>query len=368
MMKIALLGDIGLFGKFDIERNNDIHSYFDAFTTLTNDCDYIVGNLESPFSQEFNDFKPKSAVIGSKVENMNTLKQLGITHVNLANNHIGDFGQEGYDLTKRILTENNIDYFGIEGIQSYIHHDTNKVCLSGFCNMDTNPVYLYQIDSKHKGVNIADVDTIKNTLLQAHNKGYLNILALHTGLEHVHLPGTNDLKFCRYLSEQHPYILYGHHPHVVQGYEAINNSNLFYSLGNFCFDDVYSKASSTEPLVKMSESNKLGLVPILTIEDNTVIDIELLWTYLGDEKMLILRDDGHPIIKKVKSCFNDQSLSDISDKRQLILDSLLQKRKSRRNLRWYINRLNTRYVRLYFEAKNNRRLYNKHYSDKLKKL
>lgn len=367
-MKIALLGDIGLFGKFSLSENSNVDSYFDSFVSITEDCDYIIGNLETPFSQDFNEFKPKSAVIGSKIENIEILKKLGITHVNLANNHIGDFGKEGYKLTKSVLKKNNISFFGIESIQSFIYHESNKICLSGFCNMDSNPVYLHKIDSKSEGVNIADAHVIEETLLEAHSKGYLNIFAFHTGLEHIHLPGTDDIKFCRYLAKKYPYILYGHHPHVVQGFENYENSNLFYSLGNFCFDDVYSRNKSSEPLIKMSESNKLGLVPILTIEDNLVKNIELVWTYLGDEKMLIIRDDGHPLINKIKSCLNNKSLFDIKSERNSYLNSLFTSRKKLRNTRWYLDRLNIRYLKLYFEIKNNYKLYQKHYLDKIKNI
>lgn len=51
-MRLALLGDIALFGAFDIKNNprlkenlREISSYLDGF-------DYVVGNLETPFSEK----------------------------------------------------------------------------------------------------------------------------------------------------------------------------------------------------------------------------------------------------------------------------------------------------------------------------
>lgn len=366
-MKIALLGDIGLFGKFDVQQNKDLEYYFSDYRKQIADCDFVIGNLEVPFSKKFKEFKPKSAVLGTSPENIDTLKLLGVTHVNLANNHVGDFGKEGYELTKKVLKKAEIEFFGIEGIQSLIHYEDNKICLNGFCNMDTSPVYLYGVDNKKRGINIADVDIIEKALTKSHNEGYLNILAFHTGLEHVHLPGKEDILFCRYLAEKFNYILYGHHPHVVQGFEKHRNSNLFYSLGNFCFDDVYSKVGSTNLLVSMSEANKLGLIPILNIENNKVIEVELLWSYLGKEKMSFIQATNNPLIDKIKSGLVGKSLSEIEKERCIALNKYQNQRKSLRNVKWYINRLNLRYAKLFLEINKNSRLYNKHYLSKVDK-
>lgn len=366
-MKIALLGDIGLFGKFDVKQNSDLNNYFSDYKAKIADCDFVIGNLEVPFTRKFKEFKPKSAVLGTSPENIDILKLLGITHVNLANNHVGDFGKEGYELTKNVLKKANIEFFGIEGIQNFISYENNKICLSGFCNMNTSPVYLHGVDHKKRGINIADADIIENTLAKSHNKGYLNILAFHTGLEHVHLPGKKDILFCRYLAEKFDYILYGHHPHVVQGFEKHKNSSLFYSLGNFCFDDVYSKVDSINPLVSMSEANKLGLIPILTIENNKVMEIELLWSYLGESKMSIIQPNDSPLVDTITSCLIDRSLDEIAEERTKLLNEHQNQRKALRNINWYLSRLNFRYARLFLEIKKNSHLYHKHYSSKVDK-
>ncbi|MFD1133092.1 CapA family protein [Psychrobacter sanguinis] len=367
-MKIALLGDIGFFGKFS-NTNSSLEGYFDSYLRAISDCDYIVGNLEIPFTDIFKEYKPKSAVIGSSSKSAALLSQLKLTHVNLANNHIGDFGLEGYSLTKKILEKNDIHYFGIEGIKSYVHHDNNRICLSGFCNMNANPVFLHNIDNKLYGVNVADADIIEKELLETDTLGYLNIIAFHSGLEHIHLPSIEDISFFRYLANKIDFVLYGHHPHVVQSFEKHKKSHLYYSLGNFCFDDVYSRKNKGTPLVRMSEANKLGLIPILTIENNKVIDIEHIWTYMGDENMLILKEDGHPLINKITSELSLANLdfNDIDAIRKSDLMKISLQRKKSRNLQWYRDRLNLRYVKLYLQSKENYKLYKSKYLDKLNK-
>lgn len=367
-MKIALLGDIGLFGKFDLKQNEGIGDYFIDYKERIADCDFVIGNLEVPFTNKFREFKPKSAVIGSPIHNAVLLQHLELTHVNLANNHIGDFGIEGYNLTKKLLEISNISYFGIEGLKSFIHHENNKVCLTGFCNMNSNPVFLHGIDSKAHGVNIADADTIDRELFETNSLGYLNILAFHSGVEHIHLPSIEDISFFRYLADKLDFVLYGHHPHVVQSFEKYNESILYYSLGNFCFDDVYSSTDKKKPLVRMTDANKLGLIPILNIEDNKVISVENVWTYMGDEKMLILREDEHPLINRIQLelKLSDLDCNDIDDMRKVDIENILKARKKSRDLKWYITRLNKRYVKLYIQSKSNYKLYNSKYLNKVK--
>jgi len=165
------------------------------------------------------------------------------------------------------------------------------------------------------------------------------------------------------LSEEFDYVLYGHHPHVVQAFEKFNKSYLFYSLGNFCFDDVYSGASE-EPLVKMIEANKLGLVPMLTIENSIVVHVEHIWTYLGPDKMMVIDQDSSDIIKAVKN-IDLADLDKIESEREVLLTNWLASRKYRRDLSWYLKRLRFRYVKLLLSSKRNRNMYDKHYINKL---
>ena len=93
-MKIALLGDIAFFGRFSIENNKDVYQYFEKVSEYLSSFDYVIGNLETPMCNIERPVGAKSAHIKSSPENANLLKYLGICAVNLANNHIFDFGRE----------------------------------------------------------------------------------------------------------------------------------------------------------------------------------------------------------------------------------------------------------------------------------
>lgn len=367
-MKVALLGDIGCFGKFSIENGLNIEESFSEIKNEIFKCDFIVGNLEVPFSIEKKEYTSKSACISSEPENIEVLNYLGITHVNLANNHIGDFGSEGYELTKLLLKTNNIDFFGIEGINSRITFEDNKLALVGYCNMDSNPVYLRGIDDiGTHGINVTEVGEVLDVLNDNHNQGYLNIFSHHSGLEHVYYPSKKDILFARHISEKFSYVYYGHHPHVVQSFELYNKSNLFYSLGNFCFDDVYSSVSN-KPLVKMTESNKTGIIPILNIKNNEVIDVQIIYYKMKGGKLVVLDEYESKKIQNILKGLDGYNLDDIELKRKNKLNIKNKNRIKERTLSWYLSRLNYKYFKLFFISMRNRRIYREKFLTQINKI
>ena len=48
-MKIALLGDIALFGKYSKDHNENIYTYFETVKEQLLNYDFVVANLETPF-------------------------------------------------------------------------------------------------------------------------------------------------------------------------------------------------------------------------------------------------------------------------------------------------------------------------------
>lgn len=283
-IKIALLGDIALFGKFTV-KNKNIKKYFSKVKDILSDFDYVIGNLETPLTNSNKKYGVKSAHIKSDKENIDILNFLGVNIVNLANNHIYDYGVSGYEDTKKILDQNNIKYFGIENKQLFLEKDGNKIALSGYCGYSTNGLGYYN-DKTKKGVNILNGFEVEKNLVENYKKGYLNIVSFHIGEEHINYPNYDHVLLARKLSEKVPYIFYGHHPHVIQGIEEFDNSLIAYSLGNFCFDDVYTN-NSKEPLIKQSENNNSSIILSLTIENNKVIDKKIIPIYLGDNEMTI---------------------------------------------------------------------------------
>jgi len=353
-MKVALLGDIAFYGKYSLD-NKNVYKYFEEVAEFLSKFDYVVGNLESPLCCESKPYGAKSAHIKSNIENVELLKYLNIDVVNLANNHIFDYGKKGYESTKRVLEDNDIQYFGIENKDVLLKYNKNKIILSGYCCYSTN-AFGYQDNTSSMGINALNALEVEKGLLENHKNGLLNILSLHMGQEHVHYPNYDHVLMARAFAKRVPYVLYGHHPHVMQGIEQVDNSILAYSLGNFCFDDVYTKKSK-EPLVKQSDDNKKSFILCLEIVDNKVVDSQTIPLFAGKEQLQVSK--RHDIIEKLYeySYFLSETKEIYNGRRSEHLSTYINSRKTMRNFKWYLKRLNIKSALMILNSKKNLKKY-----------
>lgn len=129
------------------------------------------------------------------------------------------------------------------------------------------------------------------------------IVAMHWGREYTHIPTDLEVKTAKFLAELDVDIIIGTHPHVIQPIEYIDDTLVFYSLGNFIsgqYQD-YDYCSSYKCVV--------GLMSSLTItktinEDNTKeitidnINNDLVYTYYNsNKKNFKVIPFSNPIIK-----------------------------------------------------------------------
>lgn len=355
-MKIALLGDIGLFGKFSIE-NKGAYDYFSDLAAELENYDYVIGNLETPLTDSSAPFGAKSAHIKADQKNVALLKFLNVSHANLANNHIFDYGVKGYLSTLELLEKQHIGIFGVDHRQCLIEDSNSKIALSGYCCYSTNGNG-YLTDSKKYGVNILDGLTVERNLLDNQRQGFFNICSIHCGQEHVNKPNYDHVRLARKLAEKIPYVFYGHHPHVLQGVEEYKDSLLAYSLGNLCFDDVYT-SKSQDPLVKQNENNNTSVILALTIKDNIIKEYKAIPLFDNGKK--ILTGNNPDIIDSLTSYsdFLNMPMNEYTTQRHTEISSYIQNRKKKRDLNWYMKRLNFNSIRMILNARINQKYYNR---------
>ena len=238
-MRIALLGDIAFFGRMTI-KNRSFRGMLAPIKEQLRTCDYIIGNLESPLTTQKKAIGGKSAYLKGNPEDIEMLKYLGITHVTLANNHIFDYGAQGMLDTIRLLDENGIEWYGVNNRKREIIDAGNHLALLGYCCYSTNAKGL---EGKSQFVDVFDPAQVERDINEVTAKGMLPVLSIHWGQEHVHYPNYDHVEAIRKICKGKEVIVHGHHPHVIQGIEYLDKSLVAYSLGNFCFDDVYTKKS-----------------------------------------------------------------------------------------------------------------------------
>lgn len=197
------------------------------------DSGFIVGNLEGPITENASvsvgttPGDPLNFKFTFPTETAKLLKRNGVSAVSLGNNHSTNFGLSGLASTTKYLDEAGVGYFG---------------GLSG-----DEPIYRAEID----GVPVSLVafnefggDTpehVSNTIRDEREHGRSVIVYAHWGDEYS-TSTTRIRPIAELFAQNGARAVIGSHPHIVLPSEYIGNTLVYYSLGNFIFDQYWEPA------------------------------------------------------------------------------------------------------------------------------
>lgn len=260
-MRVALLGDIALFS--DGMLRDGWEKRLEEVEKILSTCDIVVANLETPVTQRRFTLVCKGMHLKTDERIIPILKYLHVNVVDLANNHICDFGLQGMMDTLKLLEKNNIFYYGINHLfWNAGESQQDSITFHGFCCYSTNGAK-YAERKKQLGVNPLTEKNIRVALEQDKANHRLSVLSTHWGDEYSPYPNAKQVEFMHMLAMDYNFVLYGHHAHVMQGIEKVNNALLAYNQGNFCFDECRSPVN---PKLVIRQSNLCRESYILIIE------------------------------------------------------------------------------------------------------
>lgn len=338
-MKIALLGDICLTGRFDLKSNRDAYEVFEAIRSKLVEYDYVIANLESPFTDLDRSLVCKAIHIKSDPINIELLKYLGVDAVSLANNHIFDYGKHGYRSTVAALKEAGIGHFGTCGQTLQFEKGRERILLGGFCCLSAHPSR-----ANSRGVNALRYSSVQKFFQRARGQNALPILSVHWGEENIHYPSEDHVRLARLLAKRQSYILHGHHPHVVQGVERYKESLLAYSLGNFCTDQHVSR-SVKNMVVANSKSNRRSFILGVTIDGGKIVNSKIIPTIdngraidIGGREELDQIDSFSAYLEFHQSLYQRPEPSNSSAYR------VPRGSPPRYSILWFVNRMNYQFI------------------------
>jgi poly-gamma-glutamate synthesis protein (capsule biosynthesis protein) len=197
--------------------------------------DILFGNLETPVSEKHRN-EPQAldrywAPPGIGL----ALKKFGFDVVNLANNHIYDFGFEGVECTVRELKEAGLPYFGIGATSDAASLATIIEARNGqkfgFLGYTTAHNVL---NTAHKYVAcFPDLVRVRQQVKELAQQVDAAVVSCHTGAQYNPYPAPETRELARASIEAGASLFLGHHPHVPQGIERIGDGLAVYSLGDF---------------------------------------------------------------------------------------------------------------------------------------
>lgn len=359
-MRIGLLGDTALMGIYDRLVADDLEEKLQAVKEYLSDCDFVIANLETPFTKYKKTKACKGVYLRSDPSNVNTLAYLGVTHVSLGNNHCWDYGKVGLADTLKILHDNKITAVGLNMGAALIQKGVDRVLLEGFCCYSANAIHYG--NTPHK-VAVLSKQNVMRFLEESKKKAAVPILSVHFGVEGVHYPSVEHISMFRELTQFTPFVLHGNHPHVIQGYELIGGSLLLYALGNLCFDSLET-TSMRNTRVFQQQKNREHYVAKINVERNTLKEVRFQ-AFSGWPNGVMRSDDA------VQAQLNDisKALALPSVEYNRIRKEALHSQdasSTAKNLQFYLDRLNWRYIGAYVNGSIHAKLYNKVFGECLK--
>lgn len=169
------------------------------------------------------------------------------TWVNLANNHVMDFGEEGLFDTLRNLDRVGVTRSGAgRNRAAAFRHQTVQVGSLRCCfvSLTDHPVE-YSAGETRPGVAWAVMDPrnhrtrrlLQTTIQRARRAGPdLLVVSTHAGPNMVERPAPSLRRFRRWLIDQGVDLVHGHSAHVVQGIEVYRDGLILHDTGDFVDD------------------------------------------------------------------------------------------------------------------------------------
>jgi len=241
------------------------------------DLDDFIFNLEYPLSISGEPAKNKINLGADKPNILETFGKLPKA-VNLANNHIMDYGEEGYSKTINYLEQNNIGYFGAGNTKNnfnnplVLNFNDKRVALFGYSCASTHAVFgnerLNGSALLEKKLIIKDIENYK------HNVDLI-VINLHWGDEEIKYPKANDIDIAHSLIDAGADLIVGHHAHVIQSIEKYKGKYIFYGIGNFIFPDfnVPSSYNGKKFLNRSSKKQLASNKEAIVVDVNKNLDI-----------------------------------------------------------------------------------------------
>jgi poly-gamma-glutamate capsule biosynthesis protein CapA/YwtB (metallophosphatase superfamily) len=217
---------------------------FRKIAPLLATADIAFINLESPFS-DHGPYHEDGLIFHASPAAIAGLQLAHVTVASTANNHTRDCAAHGVEFTVQWLCGHNIQPVGSSESEVKTHRGvivTRNGIRFGFLG--------YTYDQKNG--NWRDDDpriAIADPLIVARDVGDLRkrsdvvIVSMHNGVEYALKPTPAQIAFAHAAIDAGATLVIGHHPHVIQPKETYRGGLIFYSLGNFVFDQFQREAT-----------------------------------------------------------------------------------------------------------------------------
>ncbi len=216
-----------------------------AFTAETlSSADITIGNLECPISNR-GLAEEKTYTFRAPIEAAKSLANAGFDLVSLANNHTLDYGPLALQDTLDLLAANDIHAIGAGRDESeayapiFLEVDGLRLAFLAFADIPRSEYnYLsWEAGRDKPGIAWAHAARVREGVQAAKKQADIVIVLVHNGYEIVQRVSKFQQDTAHLAIDSGASLVIGSHPHVLQRIETYQSGLIFYSMGNFVFDN-----------------------------------------------------------------------------------------------------------------------------------
>jgi poly-gamma-glutamate synthesis protein (capsule biosynthesis protein) len=262
-----LMFDRGI--RYYAQKNNGNEFIFDKIYPELINNDLVVVNLEGPITDNKS---VSSGTIPGSANNYiftfdksvaETLYRENIKLVDLGNNHILNFGDRGVLSTEKYLAQANVDYFGAPRSNRNIVKDIEGIKVAFVAYNE------FYGDTKRQ---------IEQEIIKIRKETDIVVIFCHWGVEYLEEYTQAQQDLAHSFVDAGADLVIGSHPHVVQPLEIYKDKMIYYSLGNFIFDQYFDEDVKNGSGVRL----KINL-------ETKELNFEEIKFYLGPSGQTLLR-------------------------------------------------------------------------------
>jgi poly-gamma-glutamate synthesis protein (capsule biosynthesis protein) len=233
-----LVGDIMLDRKVELQMNKNGFAYpFEKISEFLKTSDGVFGNLEGPISKNPEKHSLTAMEFAFNAKVIEPLASANFKVLSLANNHTLNMDNAGLEETKNLLTAANIDWVGEPWGCSRKLSIKDEFVFAAF-----NKTFSGCSDSEI-------IEIIQSVKSSAPDK--FLVVNMHWGAEYKLKSNSLQQDLAHKIIDAGADLIVGTHSHVVQEIENYNGKLIFYSLGNFIFDQYFSEETQKGLIVEL---------------------------------------------------------------------------------------------------------------------
>lgn len=251
-------------------RNNYRSLISDNVREVLSAGDLLFLNFESALADEriLKRLPINKAVYVAPLETISLLRSLDIPIIaNIANNHFAQHGSKVAGYTIEQLEKNDIIVIGRNNRPATISKSGWNIKAWGVSLVADTVGSQSYFKSTYENL-------LNEIYLPEKEENEIWVLSIHWGKEYHSIPDEKQKELASILAMSGFDLILGHHPHILQTVEKINECWVIYSHGNFLFDQNFSSLTQKGLISKFTMPSKYLELYITKQKNYSVLEIK----------------------------------------------------------------------------------------------